>query len=66
MKARGRFDIVCVFEGGGYLRITSDPKRSLSAAEIVAKLRKYANELEVGVRAENERRANPHGRRDRG
>lgn len=65
MKARGRFDIVCVFRSGGYLRITSDKTRSLSPTEIVTCLRKYAGNIEAGIAAEamaegdNERASQP-------
>jgi hypothetical protein len=52
MRARGRFDIVAVFEDGAYLRFTSDKTRSVSAAEMVDRLREYANYIERGVKAE--------------
>lgn len=44
-KPRGRFDIVCVFNDGAYIRITSHKTKSLSPAELVASLREYADYL---------------------
>ena len=51
-KARGRFDIVAVFEDGAYVRFTSHKSRSYSAAEIAKCLREYAGYIENGVEAE--------------
>ena len=58
-RKRGRFDIVCVFAGGGYVRFTSDKTRSMPAAEMVTKLREYAGYLEAGVKAEQEMHHEP-------
>ena len=54
MKARGRFDIVAVFEDGAYVRFTSRKERSLSPTEIIARLREYATLIENGVNARAE------------
>jgi hypothetical protein len=56
-RARGRFDIVAVFRDGAYVRFTSNPKWSFTAAEIVAALREHANTIEAGVHAEAEQDA---------
>jgi hypothetical protein len=55
-KPRGRFDIVCVFDTGGYLRITSSKDRSLTPTELVSNLRYYAASLESGIRAAERKR----------
>lgn len=50
-RPRGRFDIMFVFDGGGSLRVQSPKDRSLSATEVVANLRHYADSVERGIRA---------------
>jgi hypothetical protein len=50
-RARGRFEIVCVFEDGAYLRVTSDKTRSMPPAELVEHLRKFAGHIEEGLQA---------------
>jgi len=54
MKARGRFDVVVVFASGGYIRLTSRKDRSLSPAEIVAKLREFCGHIDHGIKAERD------------
>ncbi len=58
-KVRGRFEIVCVFddEPGTYIKITSDPTRSMPQAEIVRCLREYADRLEAASTAAAQQRA---------
>ncbi len=58
-RVRGRFDILVPFEDGAYVRFTSDKRRSLSAAEIVASLRKYLTAIEDGIEAEKEKHVPP-------
>ena len=53
-RARGRFDILCVFDDGAYVRFTSHKTRSLPPAEIVECLRKYAGYIENGLKAQEE------------
>lgn len=45
MKARARFEIYVVY-GPQSVRIVSDPRRSLSPVELVARLRHYADLIE--------------------
>ncbi len=51
-KKRGRFDIVAVFESGGWIRATSDKSRSISAQELVTTLREQLRMIEAGIKAE--------------
>jgi hypothetical protein len=50
-RARGRIDVVAVFDGGS-VRFKTDPKRSVPAAEVVKTLREWAGYIEKGVQAE--------------
>jgi hypothetical protein len=53
-RARGRYDIVCVFESGSYLRITSRKDRSLSPREIAAALREWADRIEHAIESKRD------------
>ncbi len=50
-RARGRYDILVPL-GEGYIRFTSDKMRSLSAEEIVVRLREYLVYIENAIAAE--------------
>ena len=47
---RGRYDFLCVFPGGGSLHVTSPGGVSLSAVELIAGLRKWADKFERAMR----------------
>ncbi len=53
MKKRGYYDVVCLFSDG-WVRVTSNPKRSLSAEEVVKDLRKYLAAFEKGIAAQRQ------------
>lgn len=50
-KPRGRFDLMFVFDDGASLRITSQKTRSLSAQEVVTRLREHCDHVEQGLAA---------------
>lgn len=52
MKKRGRFDVVFVFASGGWMRYTSNPTRSLLAAEVVEDLREFCRRVDKVIAAE--------------
>lgn len=52
MNKRGRFDVVFVFKSGGWIRYTSNPTRSLFAAEVVDQLREFCRYIDKGLAAE--------------
>lgn len=47
-KARGRFDVVFVF-GDGYVRFTSDAKRSLTPQEVIDELTRFFPNVRKGI-----------------
>lgn len=49
---RGRFDVFFVFRSG-YVRFTSDPKRSLSPQNVIDELTKFFPNVRAGIAAEN-------------
>lgn len=51
-KKRGRFDVVCVFDSGAWVRITSDPKRSIPAADLIKELRDALKTVAAGIAGE--------------
>ncbi len=50
-KARGRFDVWFVF-GDGYVRFTSNPKRSLSPQEVIDELTEFFPKVRKGIAAQ--------------
>ena len=47
---RGRYDFLCVFPDGGSLHVTSPGGVSLSAVELIAGLREWADKFERALR----------------